>query len=327
METLEWNICSILASGQAAKQPGVTIKKLLENFEHIDASKGLSNYKECDTCQKPNKVCKLVCDGDKEEFTAVKKTTPVATSPTTSAAVAPAPATTQSSTPTVPVDSSGSTTNVQVKPDQFVKPATSTPQPNYMTGDEFDYNTYGINPYASPAFSTGSNFNGMFYENTYPLSNNIPENPNDKNRQANEIQRVIDDQKAVENRAYSTTGYNTAYQQPGAKSETLKTMDNQRTITGTLDDEVPYGDYNHLPMAAGYKSHDYEYGYNYIPPEKWYPQPVRPPICVTNFRSPVYASLANGTPTDVKEFYAADRITQPYRMNTAYVEQKLNSGR
>lgn len=322
--------------------------KLLEKFEHVDASK--PNCPSCkiktqDFTPDTAKVCKLVCNDGKEHFnehltpTQIHKTAkPIATAPTAPAAMpasstpasapAAAPPAVPQTTQNMQVDSSGTTTNVQVKPDQFVKPVSSSQPPNYQTLDEIDYNTYGLSPYNTNQANTGStNFNGMFYDSTYPYNNNALVNPYDKNRQANEIARIDAAQKAVEDQAFSTSAYPSAYQTPGAKSETYRTTDNSRTITGTLDDELPYGDYNQLPMAAGYKSHDYEYGYNFIPPEKWYPQPVRPPICVTNFRSPVYPSLASGTPTDVKEFYNANRITQPDRLNTAYVTDKLNSGR
>jgi hypothetical protein len=37
--------------------------------------------------------------------------------------------------------------------------------------------------------------------------------------------------------------------------------------------------------------------------------------------------LANGSPTDVKDFYIASRITGPMGISTSYVNDKLNAGR
>lgn len=164
---------------------------------------------------------------------------------------------------------------------------------------------------------TNDTFGGMFYD----------ENPyyNRYNEGYNSRANYDTDAKL---RAYETDGYKSTYQTAGSKSEYNKTLgDDSRQIKGELDDEMPYSDYNHLPVASGYKSHDYEYGYSFIPPEKWYPQPVRPPICVTDNRAPVCPSLASGTPVDVKDFNYANRVTGPYKMNTEYIRDKLNSGR
>lgn len=127
--------------------------------------------------------------------------------------------------------------------------------------------------------------------------------------------------------ARTTDGYYGRYQETGEKSQKIKTVENQRVIKGELDDEIPYSDYNHLPIASGYKSHDYEYGYSFIPPEKWYPQPPRPPICVSEKRAPVCPVYTNGAPVDVKEFHSTRRITPPDIINADYVNDKLNGGR
>lgn len=164
---------------------------------------------------------------------------------------------------------------------------------------------------------TNDTFDGMFYD----------ENPyfNRYNDGYNSRANYDTDAKL---REYETNGYKSTYQTTGAKSEYNKSLgDDSRQIKGELIDEMPYSDYNHLPVAAGYKSKDYEYGYSFIPPEKWYPQPVRPPICVTDNRAPVCPSLASGTPIDVKDFNYANRVTGPYKMNTEYIKDKLNSGR
>ena len=93
-----------------------------------------------------------------------------------------------------------------------------------------------------------------------------------------------------------------------------------------------YSDYNQLPIAEGYKSRDYEFGYSFLPPEKWYPQPPNPPVCVSEKKCPVCPVVTAGTDgnmtwTDVRDFDKSRRITPPDRINTDYIKDKLNSGR
>jgi len=145
-----------------------------------------------------------------------------------------------------------------------------------------------------------------------------------KNREQDEKNFLADVKFDMNQRARSTSGYGEPYQVPGCKSQKHLLNKFDRAIYGEIDNDMPYSDYNHLPMAAGYKSHDYEYGYSYLPPEKWYPQPAIPPICLTNRPSTVYESLANGTPADVKEF---SRLTGPNNVSTNFVDDRMNSGR
>jgi hypothetical protein len=101
-------------------------------------------------------------------------------------------------------------------------------------------------------------------------------------------------------------------------------QDEGRVIDGPLDSDLPFTDYNHLPVAVGYDSRDYEYGYSYIPPEKWHPTPPRPPICVTDRRTPICPVMAGGDHINLKEFDSSRRITQPLQLNTNFVEKRLN---
>ena len=95
---------------------------------------------------------------------------------------------------------------------------------------------------------------------------------------------------------------------------------------GVINNEYEYSDYNMLPMAEN-NSGNFEYGYSFMPPEKWYPQPPHPPVCVTNKRSDVMPVYTTGTPIDVKEWNESRRITPPDTIKTQYIKQKLNSGR
>jgi hypothetical protein len=91
--------------------------------------------------------------------------------------------------------------------------------------------------------------------------------------------------------------------------------------------EMEYSDYSHVPLAEGYTSRDYEYGYSFMPPEKWYPQPPHPPVCVTEKRCPIMPMLTSGAPVDMKEWNASRRITPPDNIKTEYITDKLNSGK
>lgn len=94
---------------------------------------------------------------------------------------------------------------------------------------------------------------------------------------------------------------------------------------GVIGDDLKYTDYNHMPMSDN--NRNYEYGYSFLPPEKWYPQPPFPPICVTNNPTEVSALYTTGTPVDVKEWNNSLRITGPDNINVKYITEKLNAGR
>lgn len=96
---------------------------------------------------------------------------------------------------------------------------------------------------------------------------------------------------------------------------------------GVISSEMKYSDYNHLPIADGYKSNADDYGYSFLPPEKWYPQPPFPPICVTNKPNVVNSLYSDGAPLDAKEWISSLRITGPDNINVDYIREKLNSGR
>ncbi len=112
---------------------------------------------------------------------------------------------------------------------------------------------------------------------------------------------------------------------PNAEESEMSNVHNNDD--GLLIDELQYTDYNHLPMAEIYNNKDYEYGYSFLPPEKWYPQPPFPPVCVTNKKCPVCPIYTTGAPVDVKEWNASRRITPADKIKVSYVQDKLNSGR
>lgn len=71
----------------------------------------------------------------------------------------------------------------------------------------------------------------------------------------------------------------------------------------------------------------FEYGYSFLPPEKWYPTPPYPPVCVAEKQCPVCPINTTGANVELKEWNSARRITPPDEINVRYVEEKLNAGR
>ena len=86
-----------------------------------------------------------------------------------------------------------------------------------------------------------------------------------------------------------------------------------------------YVDYNSMPVS--YDTGSFESGYSFLPPEKWYPVPPHPPVCVTEKKCPVCPVYTNGTNIDLKEWDQSRRITPPDEINVNAIEGKLNSGR
>jgi len=99
-----------------------------------------------------------------------------------------------------------------------------------------------------------------------------------------------------------------------------------RAQTGVMTTETQYTDYNILPVTPE-DSKLYEYGYSFLPPEKWYPVPPHPPVCVSEKRCPVCPVTTTGTPVDMKEWNESRRITPGDVINIDYARDKLNSGR
>jgi hypothetical protein len=184
-------------------------------------------------------------------------------------------------------------------------------------------------------------FGGMFYDewpyynrfrnNDLKSLSNTGERYGDTTKngyeQAKELTANYDREQWIDERARTTDGYLGPYQEVGSKSGRTETTESRRRIEGTLDDELPYTDYNHLPVASGYKSHEAEFGWNFLPPEKWYPNPPRPPICVTEKRVPTMPVYTDQTTADLKEWHSSRRITPPDLISTDYIGEKLNSGR
>jgi hypothetical protein len=99
-----------------------------------------------------------------------------------------------------------------------------------------------------------------------------------------------------------------------------------REEDGVMKTEIEYSDYNILPVHREDRD-DYEWGYTILPPEKWYPIPPHPPICVTDKRSEIQPMTTTGGGVLLKEWDSCRRITPGDVVNIDYARDKLNSGR
>lgn len=95
-----------------------------------------------------------------------------------------------------------------------------------------------------------------------------------------------------------------------------KNADGTYTIT-TIDpsSQTPiahnFTDYNTFPHTDSY-----EPGYSFLPPEKWYPTPAVPPVCVPSGPTcPVCPIYTGGTNMDLKEWNASLSVTPPEQIN------------
>jgi hypothetical protein len=289
----------------------VYVKFLSSETNSPMATEGFdASGKDCGVCKNPQPKCRIVCT-DVEGFTATPED--MHTEPITHSKSGIMP-----NTPVNPMPE----TRQSIVENQTT---TKTPIPENRQGSQLV-----AEEYKKPVNQNNLGFGGMFYDN-YVGSQNTGEYLSDPNysykEQVNQrdAQNRID--KNMEEQAYSTKGYSTPYQEPGAKSQTRKPIEQGRRIEGDVDNDLIYGDYNNLIVGAGYLSRADEYGYSFLPPEKWYVAPVRAPICVTDRPSTVYPNLANGTPVNLKEFQSASKFTQPAQINVAYIEERLNAGR
>ena len=103
--------------------------------------------------------------------------------------------------------------------------------------------------------------------------------------------------------------------------------DGSRATDGVQTSDLQYDeDYNHFPIADGHDSLEYEYGYSFMPPSKWYSVPPRPPLCVAEKVCPVCPMNTNGSYLDMKEWNDSIRVSQPDNINTKFIK-KLNAGK
>ena len=100
-----------------------------------------------------------------------------------------------------------------------------------------------------------------------------------------------------------------------------------RMQDGIITTEMSYTDYNTLPLGANVNSQNSDFSYSFLPPDKWYPVPPHPPVCITEMKCPVCPVSSDSSTVDLKEWNDARRVTPGDAVNTKYLNEKLNSGR
>lgn len=111
----------------------------------------------------------------------------------------------------------------------------------------------------------------------------------------------------------------------GTDTDDINKINNEKL--SVLLDELGYHDHNHIPVDKDYKSEPFDYGYYYLPPEKWYPTPPFPPVCVTSQPCDVCPVFTTGSPVDVMQWHTSRRITPPDNISIDYIKEKLNAGK
>lgn len=139
------------------------------------------------------------------------------------------------------------------------------------------------------------------------------------NTQVSELEKKLEElqKKLTENTTNTAVATSGSVQEVDSANE-----DESQDESAIIDNEMKYTDYNHVPLG----NLEYEYGYSFMPPANWYPQPPNPPVCVAEKKCPVCPVYTQGAPVDVKEWNQSRRITPPDRINLKYVKDKLNSG-
>jgi len=100
-----------------------------------------------------------------------------------------------------------------------------------------------------------------------------------------------------------------------------------RSSSPVIANEMSYTDYNTIPVGAGVNSQNSDFTYTFLPPDRWYPVPPHPPVCVTETKCPVCPLTSSSATLDLKDWDDSRRITPGDVVNTKYVTEKLNSGR
>ena len=119
----------------------------------------------------------------------------------------------------------------------------------------------------------------------------------------------------------------------GFRTYVMKPFIDPDSRTGTryqddvIKNENEYTDFNIIPVPIHLNKYDYEYGYSFLPPDKWFPVPPHPPVCVAEKRCSICPITTTGTPVDMKEWDQSRRITPGNQINTKYIKEKINSGR
>jgi hypothetical protein len=106
-----------------------------------------------------------------------------------------------------------------------------------------------------------------------------------------------------------------------------------RMEDGILASEMSYTDYNSIPLGQNLNTMEKDFSYTFLPPDRWYPVPPHPPVCVAEKECPVCPVIVvnnSGSASSVanlKEWNDTTRVTPGDQINTNYINDKINSGR
>lgn len=103
------------------------------------------------------------------------------------------------------------------------------------------------------------------------------------------------------------------------KTEVVKVSVPAKKIT------MKHVDFNSLPVPDDYKTSNEEFGYSYLKAEDWDKvTPTYQPICVTDNKSPVFASYTEGAPLDAKIWYNSRFSTNFRKVDNDKIKADLN---
>ena len=90
-------------------------------------------------------------------------------------------------------------------------------------------------------------------------------------------------------------------------------------------DPTKLGNYVGAAIPTEYKTLPQDEGWSIFPPEKWYPVPPHPPLCIVEKECPVCPVFTSGSHVDALEWRGASKILPPDNINMKYIAERLNS--
>jgi len=157
-------------------------------------------------------------------------------------------------------------------------------------------------------------------------SNELMKKLDDQRKEVqNQIAKLINEKKKVD--GLLNFGQDTEYLYPYMNKSQFIRSNGNRANDGVLKDETKYSVQNYHLLPQNQNTGSFEYGYSFLPPEKWFPVPPFPPVCVTEKQCPVCPTLSSSDSVNLKDWDDSRRVTPPDQINVDYITDKLNSGR
>jgi len=231
--SLEFLCAKLYATSESQEQTqGITVEKFEANNDVGSCNScKVENFTPAPTPVTNAPKCRIVCDGGDNKIEGFDPK--------------------QESKPEIKPEQKQET-KPEIKPEQ--KQESKHEMPREMVQEEMPANDdkyYWNSKHGKLAYDDRYGFGGMFYDenpaynryrnNDYAYSQNRGTDKGDieldRQRQKREEVLLLNTKKAMEEKASSTAGYATPYQEPGAKSEKRQGVEHNRRIEGELDDE------------------------------------------------------------------------------------------